>query len=76
MKPVRISMQQMHDEYQAFKAREVKPGEHVFYSGHMDPLVRWAQQEHDSLNADIEAAGGIEAWRKARQASASVAQTA
>ncbi len=73
--PVRISMQQMYDEFKEFKAREFKPGERVFYSGPMDPLVRWAQQEQDILNAEIEAAGSIDAWRKARQAKAPVAQT-
>lgn len=58
-----LTMAQMQEEFDAFKAREWLPGVRCFYSGPMDPLVRFCQQEADRMSAEIEAAGGLDAWR-------------
>lgn len=59
----RLSMAQLQREYEEFKAREWGPDDRVFYDGRMDPFKRWAEQEQDRLMEEIEAAGGLEAWR-------------
>lgn len=58
-----LDMNQLRREYEEFKAREWGPDDRVFYDGPMDPFTRWAQREQDILMEEIEAAGGIEAWR-------------
>ena len=58
-----LTFEPMVQEFEAFKAREFAPGTRVFYDGPMDPLQRWSAQESRRLDAEIEAAGGLEAWR-------------
>ncbi len=56
-----MTMQEMGVEFDAWKLREFGPGVRTFYSGPMDPLVRWANQEADKLRAELaEAATAIQ----------------
>jgi hypothetical protein len=54
---------QLFEEYRAFSKDAFVPGDQVFYDGEMDPLKRWSAQEQAALGDEIDAAGGLEAWK-------------
>lgn len=63
MRVKNITVGQAFREFEAFKQANFQPGQRVFYDGPMDPLKRMAEQLQRELNAEIAAAGGLEAWQ-------------
>lgn len=61
----RVTVEQAFCEFEEFM-RENFPDGGVFYDGPMDPIYRIAQQYSDELDAEIAAAGGIDAWRASK----------
>ncbi len=66
MKSKSVTVDQAFRDFEAFKQGNFQPGQRVFYDGSMDPLKRTAEQFQRELEAEVAAAGGLEAWRAQR----------
>lgn len=63
----KTTVEQAFREFEEFKKTGFEPAQGVFYDGAMDPLKRMAELLQRDLEADIAAAGGLQAWRSRQE---------